>query len=119
MARIAVVQVVVDEPHRLHEGIDGGGAYKGPAALFQVFVNTFPAGAIGEGAVYQHYVFDSGRIFFGSCVVGNIGRGKEDSGENGDGGKSSASNSQRNLFFHVERLFLDSENYDWVEGGSF
>ncbi len=35
-ANVAVLEVVVDEPHRLHERIDGGRPDEGPAALAQV-----------------------------------------------------------------------------------
>src|SRR5450830_122640 len=52
-ARMAALQVVVDQAHGLHEGVHGGGADKTPAAFLQVFGQGHRFGRSGQALQAQ------------------------------------------------------------------
>lgn len=49
ISKVAALKVVVDEAHRLHEGVAGGGTDEGPAPFFEVPAEGGGFGGGGEG----------------------------------------------------------------------
>ncbi len=81
MADVAAFEVIVDEAHGLHEGVDGGGSDEAPAAFLEVFGKSF--GFFGGGLFQEPLPGDGGWAVGGLVAPDVVGEGAAFGGEIG------------------------------------